>query len=67
MNRATSFANRLQLSIAVIHGDEKTAEADKDDGRTSPPPQRSRIFPVEFNDLPGRNHLKSSSDSFEPA
>jgi len=26
------------LSIAVIHGEEKVSELDRDDGRNSPPP-----------------------------
>lgn len=33
-NRANSFAERLRLQLAVIHGDPKVAE----DGRNSPPP-----------------------------
>lgn len=39
VKRATSYAERLRLSIAVIHGEEKVAESDRDDGRYSPPPQ----------------------------
>lgn len=38
VKRATSYAERLRLSIAVIHGEEKIAESDLDDGRNSPPP-----------------------------
>ena len=38
VKRATSYAERLRLSIAVIHGEEKVAESDRDDGRYSPPP-----------------------------
>ncbi|KAF6027902.1 PRPSAP1 [Bugula neritina] len=37
VKRASSYAERLQLPLAVIHGEEKLAEHDTDDGRTSPP------------------------------
>ncbi len=37
VQRATSYAERLRLGIAVVHGDEK-AESERDDGRNSPPP-----------------------------
>ena len=52
--RATSFADRLKVNIAVLHGEYKEAdERDDEDGRASPPPQvqvqavlpeRTRIF-----------------------
>lgn len=35
--KATSYAERLRLGIAVLHGEQKTAEADEVDGRYSPP------------------------------
>ena len=38
VKRATSYAERLRLGIAVIHGEEKISESDRDDGRYSPPP-----------------------------
>lgn len=38
MNRATSFAERLRLNLAVIHGEVKQDD-NEDDGRNSPPPQ----------------------------
>lgn len=38
--KATSYADRLRLGIAVIHGEQKEAEIDEVDGRYSPPPQR---------------------------
>jgi len=38
VKRATSYAERLRLGIAVIHGEEKVAESERDDGRNSPPP-----------------------------
>jgi phosphoribosylpyrophosphate synthetase len=40
VKRATSYAERLRLGIAVIHGEEKS-ESEKDDGRNSPPPQEA--------------------------
>ncbi|KAL5282845.1 PRPSAP1 family protein [Megaselia abdita] len=36
--KATSYADRLRLGIAVIHGEQKEAESDEVDGRYSPPP-----------------------------
>lgn len=38
--KATSYAERLRLGIAVIHGEQKEAESDQVDGRYSPPPVR---------------------------
>lgn len=38
--KATSYAERLRLGIAVIHGEQKEAESDQVDGRYSPPPTR---------------------------
>ncbi|KOB78060.1 Ribose-phosphate pyrophosphokinase 1,2 [Operophtera brumata] len=35
--KATSYAERLRLAIAVIHGEQKEAESDEVDGRYSPP------------------------------
>ena len=43
--RATSFAERLRLGFAVIHGEQKESESDKVDGRHSPPPQSARTYP----------------------
>lgn len=37
MRRAQSFAERLRLGIAVIHGEAQDAESDQVDGRHSPP------------------------------
>ncbi|XP_033630079.1 phosphoribosyl pyrophosphate synthase-associated protein 2-like isoform X1 [Asterias rubens] len=39
--RATSFAERLRLGLAVIHGEQKVPEQDKVDGRHSPPTVRT--------------------------
>jgi phosphoribosylpyrophosphate synthetase len=36
--RATSYAERLRLGIAVIHGEVKEGDEDELDGRASPPP-----------------------------
>ncbi|XP_061426098.1 phosphoribosyl pyrophosphate synthase-associated protein 2 isoform X1 [Lethenteron reissneri] len=49
--RAQSFAERLRLAMAVIHGEAQDAESDMDDGRHSPPPivmknSSSAIHPV---------------------
>jgi len=35
--KATSYAERLRLGIAVIHGEQKTTEDEEMDGRNSPP------------------------------
>lgn len=65
MKRASSYAERLQLPLAVIHGEEKLAEHDTDDGRTSPPlvdsgtesitslHVGSRITHIDVHNLPG--------------
>ena len=42
--KATSYAERLRLGIAVIHGEQKEAEVDMVDGRHSPPSVRSRTM-----------------------
>lgn len=45
--KATSYAERLRLGIAVIHGEQKEAESDMVDGRYSPPTlPRSRTMDV---------------------
>lgn len=40
-NKATSYAERLRLGIAVIHGEQKESDSDMVDGRYSPPPAPS--------------------------
>lgn len=35
--KATSYAERLRLGIAVIHGEQREADLDMNDGRNSPP------------------------------
>uniref|UniRef100_A0A9J2P0M4 Ribose-phosphate pyrophosphokinase N-terminal domain-containing protein n=2 Tax=Ascaris TaxID=6251 RepID=A0A9J2P0M4_ASCLU len=37
MNKATSYADRLRLGVAVIHGEPKEGESMIEDGRQSPP------------------------------
>lgn len=44
VKRATSYAERLRLSIAVIHGEEKEDDSEKIDGRTSPPLPASPVL-----------------------
>lgn len=64
MKRATSYAERLRLNIAVIHGEEKD-EADQDDGQNLPSPNE---IEKSFNNsslntglklLPGKNFYLS--------
>ncbi len=38
VRKATSYAERLRIGIAVIHGEGKESESDQVDGRSSPPP-----------------------------
>ncbi|XP_067937648.1 phosphoribosyl pyrophosphate synthase-associated protein 2-like [Watersipora subatra] len=54
VNRASSYAERLQLGFAVIHG-EKVDDSEKDDGRASPPPLRTRMTSISVHDLPVLN------------
>lgn len=36
--KAQSYAERLRLGIAVIHGEPQDFDSDREDGRHSPPP-----------------------------
>lgn len=47
--KATAYAERLRLAIAVIHGEQKESDSDMVDGRNSPPPSTSssRMMDVE--------------------
>ena len=47
--RANSYAERLRLGLAVIHGEAKFADPEEEDGRNSPPPQE----PERATALPG--------------
>ncbi|XP_039261338.1 phosphoribosyl pyrophosphate synthase-associated protein 2-like [Styela clava] len=40
--KAQSFAERLRLGIAVIHGEPQEADSDQADGRNSPPPSQKQ-------------------------
>jgi len=46
--KATSYAERLRLGIAVIHGEDKGHEDEQHDGRNSPPAQEmiSRVMDI---------------------
>lgn len=44
VKKATSYAERLHLNIAVIHGEEKVPDSEKIDGRNSPPPTITNII-----------------------
>lgn len=54
VKRASSYAERLRLGIAVIHGEERIPESEEDDGRNSPPIHEMgvrsglEILPSEF-------------------
>jgi phosphoribosylpyrophosphate synthetase len=54
--KATSYAERLRLGIAVLHGEQKESEADEVDGRYSPPPQADdptgKTFDVGLDPMP---------------
>ena len=43
VKRAMSYAERLRLPIAVIHGEERCPESEEDDGRNSPPIEGARV------------------------
>jgi len=71
VKRASSYAERLHLAIAVIHGEEKGVDGDGDDGRTSPPlldgdestsgSSISRMTSVDVHNLPGSMLLSSNT------
>ena len=51
--RANSFAERLRLGLAVIHGEPKDmVDAEDDDGRYSPPPDED---PKELSTTPSKS------------
>ena len=43
VKRATSYAERLRLGFAVIHGEGRVHESEEEDGRNSPPPPSSSL------------------------
>lgn len=60
--RATAYAERLRLGIAVIHGQlEKEAESDLNDGRNSPPPASQ----AQSEDIIERKRLDLRKSVFE--
>ena len=49
--RAQSFAERLRLGLAVIHGDQLESDSEIVDGRHSPPPERSRRISSMYSEV----------------
>ena len=49
--RAQSFAERLRLGLAVIHGDQWEPDSEIVDGRHSPPPERSRRISAMYSEV----------------
>lgn len=55
MNKASSYAERLRLGIAVIHGERKdTDESGLEDGRQSPPPAADGVDYAPFEIFPSQ-------------
>lgn len=55
VKKATSYAERLRVGIAVIHGEVKEGESDEIDGRYSPPLERSinsRLMDIAIGGVP---------------
>lgn len=54
--KATSYAERLRLGIAVIHGEQKDDETEEIDGRSSPPivekSLKSRVYDMPVSGVP---------------
>ena len=68
VKRVTSYAERLRLSIAVIHGEEKEDESEKLDGRYSPPlPSSPVLKEADFGikTIPGTHFLKGELIHFQ--
>ncbi|XP_076305603.1 phosphoribosyl pyrophosphate synthase-associated protein 2 isoform X1 [Tachypleus tridentatus] len=62
--KATSYAERLRLGIAVIHGEQKESESDEVDGRNSPPVvPSSRTMDVGLDLMPGQPCKKDCDGS----
>ena len=61
MKRATSYAERLRLNIAVIHGEEKD-DADHDDGRNLPScgDTEKSVIKSGLKLLPGENFVTAN-------
>ncbi|XP_031549006.1 phosphoribosyl pyrophosphate synthase-associated protein 2-like [Actinia tenebrosa] len=63
--RATSFAERLRLGIAVIHGEQKETDYDQHDGRQSPPPRAHSSTSFSF-DMFNENEASLDVPGFIP-
>jgi hypothetical protein len=59
--KATSYAERLRVGIAVIHGEVKESESDEVDGRYSPPVVQESEGGGSSSSAGGSNAEKSSS------
>lgn len=57
LGRAQSFAERLRLGIAVIHGEAQDAESDLVDGRHSPPTAKSVAAIHPSLEMPSKQSL----------
>ncbi|KAM9779682.1 phosphoribosyl pyrophosphate synthase-associated protein 2 [Neosynchiropus ocellatus] len=60
--RAQSFAERLRLGIAVIHGEAQDAESDQVDGRHSPPTVKTTGAIHPSMEIPCKNMFGSLCD-----
>lgn len=61
-HRAQSYAERLRLGLAVIHGEAQCSESDMADGRHSPPCVRNTTGHPGL-ELPCKSHQYKSSQS----
>jgi len=52
VRKATSYAERLRIGIAVIHGEQKEGDSDQVDGRSSPPTVKSSEIASSLDTLP---------------
>jgi ribose-phosphate pyrophosphokinase len=50
--KATSYAERLRLGIAVLHGEQKTDESEEVDGRYSPPAASAATKTLDLDIMP---------------
>jgi ribose-phosphate pyrophosphokinase len=55
--RAQSFAERLRVKLAVIHGEGFYNDEDQDDGRSSPPPADVEVEVVEGAEVDGESSV----------
>lgn len=61
--RAQSFAERLRLGIAVIHGEAQDAESDQVDGRHSPPTVKTTGAIHPSMEIPCNAHTLAENSS----